>query len=97
MRVVIPKFSVAFDGVQVNTFHANAGEGLPRHEHEYAHLTACCAGAVEVRKENISVVLTKESRPVILSAAEWHEIEAVEDGTVFVNTFCAKPNEEKYT
>jgi hypothetical protein len=33
--------------------------------------------------------MTKNTQPVNLVADEWHEIEALEDGTVFVNVFAA--------
>jgi quercetin dioxygenase-like cupin family protein len=76
-----------FDGVMVKIFHANKGQGLPRHEHDYVHATMCNAGRCAVRKENVYVEMTKESQPVTLKANEWHEIEALEDGTVFCNVF----------
>jgi quercetin dioxygenase-like cupin family protein len=81
-----------FDGATLNIFHANKGEGLPRHNHTYAHATVCHAGRCAIRKENVYVELTKESQPVTLRANEWHEIEALEDGTVFCNVFA----ENKY-
>ena len=31
--------------------------------------------------------MTKETQPVNLVAVEWHEIEALEDGTVFATMF----------
>jgi quercetin dioxygenase-like cupin family protein len=83
---------VSYDGVMLNVFHVNKGEGLPRHEHRYAHLTMCHAGSVLVTKEGKSLTMTKETQPVNLLANEWHEIEALEDGTVFVNVFA----ESKY-
>lgn len=76
-----------FDGTRVNVFHANLNEGLPAHSHEYAHITACYHGKLKVTKENVEVILDKDSQPVILKAGEWHELEAVEDGTVFSNIF----------
>ena len=85
--VVNPVHSVTYDGATLNVYHANKGEGLPRHEHAYAHLTMCHAGSFVVRKEGKEVVFTKDTQPANLVAAEWHEIEAVEDGTVFVNVF----------
>lgn len=87
MNTIAPRFTVTQDGTTLNIYHANKGEGLPRHEHTYTHLTMCHAGSIAVRKENIDVVRTKDSRPVNLVANEWHEIEALEDGTVFVNVF----------
>lgn len=68
-------------------FHADKGQGIPRHEHIYPHLTMCHAGSCVVRKEGRELVITKNSPPVNLIPREWHEIEALEDGTVFVNMF----------
>lgn len=85
--LTVPKFSVTQDGTQLNVYHANNGEGLPKHEHSYSHLTMCHAGSIIVRKEGRELVMTKDTQPVNLIAAEWHEIEALEDNTVFVNVF----------
>lgn len=84
---VSPRYQVTYDGASVNVYHANKGQGLPRHEHRYAHLTMCHAGVCAVRKEGRELVMTKDTQPVNLRANEWHEIEALEDGTVFVNVF----------
>jgi quercetin dioxygenase-like cupin family protein len=78
--VAPPKHVVTYDGASLNVYHANKGEGLPKHEHVYSHLTMCMAGSIIVR-------MTKDTQPVNLVANEWHEIEALEDGTVFVNVF----------
>jgi quercetin dioxygenase-like cupin family protein len=82
-----PRFTVTQDGTTLNIFHANKGEGLLRHEHTFFHLTMCHAGSCIVRKEKRELVMTKDTQPVNLVANEWHEIEALEDGTVFVNVF----------
>ena len=87
MQQLSPRHSVTYDGATVNVYHANKGEGLPRHEHAYAHLTMCHAGSCVVRKEKGQRVIDKNSMPLNLAANEWHEIEALEDGTVFVNVF----------
>jgi len=87
MNFVLPKFSVTQDSTTVNVYHANKGQGLPRHEHDYAHLTMVHAGSVLVTKEGKSLIMTKDTQPVNLVANEWHELEALEDGTVFVNVF----------
>jgi hypothetical protein len=84
---VTPTHQVTYDGSTLNIFHANKGEGLPRHEHIYAHLTMCHAGSCVVRKEGVEKIVDKNTQPINLKAAEWHEIEALEDGTVFVNVF----------
>jgi hypothetical protein len=36
--------------------------------------------------------MNKDSQPLNLPAGEWHEIEALEDGTVFVNVFAEGKN-----
>ncbi len=87
MTPLAPKFSVTQEGTTLNVFHANKGEGLLRHEHPYSHLTLCHAGRCIVRKEGRELVMTKDTQPVNLLGGEWHEIEALEDGTVFVNVF----------
>jgi hypothetical protein len=47
----------------------------------------CHAGSCIVRKEGKELVMTKDTQPVNLVGSEWHEIEALEDRTVFVNVF----------
>jgi quercetin dioxygenase-like cupin family protein len=84
---ISPKFNVTYDGATINVFHANKGQGLPHHQHVYAHLTMCHAGSMVARKEGKELIMTKDTQPVNLVANEWHEIEALEDGTVFVNVF----------
>lgn len=87
IQVIPPMHTVTYDGATLNVYHANKGEGLPKHEHVFAHLTMCHAGRCVVRKEGRELVMTKDTQPVNLVANEWHEIEALEDGTVFVNVF----------
>lgn len=87
MNVVLPRFRVTQDGTTLNVYHANIGEGLPKHSHTFSHLTMCHAGSIKVSNERRSLVMTKDTQPVNLVANEWHEIEALEDGTVFVNVF----------
>lgn len=84
---IAPAHNLTYDGAVMNVYHANTGEGLPKHAHLYAHLTMCHAGSCIVRKESRSLTMTKNTQPVNLTASEWHEIEALEDGTVFVNVF----------
>ena len=85
--MVAPQHQVTYDGATVNVYHANKGEGLPKHEHTYAHLTMCHAGSCVIRKEGIEKIVDKHTQPINLKENEWHEIEALEDGTVFVNVF----------
>lgn len=87
MKSLTPRFTVVQDDTTLNVYHAAKGEGLPRHQHVFSHLTMCHAGSVKVSNENRSLVMTKDTQPVNLVANAWHEIEALEDGTVFVNVF----------
>jgi len=89
---ITPRFNVTQDGTTLYVYHAAAGEGLPKHSHTFSHLTMCHAGSIKVSNERRSLVMTKDTQPVNLVANEWHEIEALEDGTVFVNVFA----ENKY-
>jgi len=87
VKPILPAHNVTYDGARLNIFHANKGEGLSRHEHAYSHLTMCHAGSCVIRKEGIEKIVDKNTQPINLKAAEWHEIEALEDETVFVNIF----------
>jgi quercetin dioxygenase-like cupin family protein len=84
---VPPAHSLTYDGATLNIFHVNKGEGLPAHNHLYAHATMCMAGSCMVRKDGKEVFMNKDTQPINLVAIEWHEIEALEDGTVFANMF----------
>jgi len=84
---IAPKHSFTYDGAQINVFHANKGEGLPRHNHVYAHATFCTSGSCYIRKEGKEVLVDKNTQPINLVENEWHEIEAAEDNTVFINVF----------
>jgi quercetin dioxygenase-like cupin family protein len=92
-KYISPAHTFSFNGVTIAVFHANKGEGLPKHDHVYAHATVCHAGKCCVRKENVYLELQKESGAVVLRENEWHEIEALEDNTVFCNIFAE--NKEK--
>lgn len=87
MIAITPRHSFTYDGATLNVYHANKGEGLPRHQHTYNHATICNAGSCVVRVEGKELVMTKETIPVNLVANKWHETEALEDETVFVNVF----------
>jgi len=92
VNLAVPRFVVTQNNTTLNVYHVSKGEGLPRHEHSFSHLTMCHAGSCVIRNKRRSLVMTKETQPVNLVANEWHEVEALEDGTVFVNVFA----EEKY-
>ena len=82
-----PAHSFTYDGATINIFHANKGQGLPKHNHTFAHATMCHSGSCYVRKEGKEIIMDKNTQPINLVADEWHEIEAIEDNTVFVNVF----------
>jgi quercetin dioxygenase-like cupin family protein len=84
---VDPKHIFTYDGAMLNIYHANVGEGLPRHDHAYAHAIFCAAGRCVIRKENKQVIMDKTTTPINLLENEWHEIEALEDKTVFITLF----------
>ena len=89
MNRIAPRFVLTQNGTTLNVYHENKGEGLPRHEHNFSHLTLCHAGSCLVQKENRELVMTKNTQPVNLLANEWHDIEALEDETIFVNVFAS--------
>ena len=86
------KHSFTYDGAQINVFHADKGQGLPSHSHSYSHATVCHNGSCLVSLEGRSYTIDKNSTPLNLPAGEWHEIEALEEGTVFVNVFAESKN-----
>ena len=87
MITVVTKHDFTYDGVTIRIYHANKGEGLPKHEHLYSHATVCNAGSCLVSLEGRSYTINKDSKPLNLPSGEWHEIEALEDKTVFVNVY----------
>ena len=84
---VTPKHQITYGGASLYIYHANKGEGIPSHQHFYTHLTICQNGSCKVSLDGRSYVINKNSSGLNLPANEWHEIEALEDGTVFVNVF----------
>lgn len=90
---VPPAHSFTYESAVMNIYHADKGQGLPKHEHKYSHATFCMAGSCIVRKEGKEVIVDKNTQPINLVANEWHEIEALEDGTVFCNVFSEAHNQ----
>ena len=81
------KHQFTYSDVTINVYHANKNEGLPKHSHAYSHATICHAGSCLVSLKGRSYTINKDNKPLNLPAGEWHEIEALEDGTVFENVF----------
>ncbi len=84
---VNPKHTFTYDGAQLNVYHASKGFGLPKHSHNYSHATICHNGSCAIRMKGKEKIIDKHSGAFNLPANEWHEIEALEDDTVFVNVF----------
>lgn len=89
IKNVPPQYRFKYDDTNADfgVWFAKRGEGLPKHQHPYAHAVACTAGKIAVRKENVYLEMTKYTDPVILKENEWHEIEALEDDTTFLNIY----------
>ena len=93
MQPSLSKHSFTYDGARLNIYHVDKGEGLLMHGHTYSHAIMCNAGSCLVTLENgKSIVMTKDTIPVNLPAGIQHEIEALEDETVFVNVFAESKN-----
>jgi quercetin dioxygenase-like cupin family protein len=92
VNAITPQHQITYDGAQLNVYHANKGEGLPAHSHAYTHATMCHNGSCKVSLEGRSYTINKNSQTLNLPAGEWHEIEALEDDTVFVNVFAEGKN-----
>jgi quercetin dioxygenase-like cupin family protein len=71
----------------INVYHANKGQGLPKHNHPFDHATICHSGSCIIRMENKERIVTKKDGAFNLPKELWHEIEALEDNTVFANIF----------
>ena len=93
MTSISPRHLCVQDNTTVAVFHASTGEGLPRHSHGYSHLTMCMAGSCRVENETRQLVMDTQTTPINLRAGVWHEIEALEDHTIFVNVFTIPKSE----
>jgi quercetin dioxygenase-like cupin family protein len=92
INAITPIHNFTYEGARLHIYHANKGEGLPKHEHLYSHATVCHSGSCVIRVQEKQVVMTKKTKPINLPAGKWHEIEALEDETVFVNVFAEGKN-----
>jgi quercetin dioxygenase-like cupin family protein len=82
------EFNYVFDykGLHLTYYSGNSGEGLPKHEHGFSHFVMVARGKVCICKENTYKELSAGDLPVDLKENEWHEIEILEDNTVFINS-----------
>jgi hypothetical protein len=82
-----PKHVFTYDGAQLNVYHASKGYGLPMHSHAWSHAVICHNGSCLITVGIKKKVIDKHSGAFNLPAHVGHEIEALEDDTVFVNVF----------
>lgn len=87
---VQPVHIFTYAGATHGVFHARAGEGLPEHMHDHNHATVCHAGSCIVRVKGKEIRMEPATQPIDLPANVPHEIEALENGTVFTNIFAAQ-------
>ena len=87
VQFIEPKHKFSYNGAQINVYHANKNEGLPKHSHIWSHAIICHNGSCIIRLEGKEKTINKYSGAFNLPANEWHEFEALEDETVFVNVF----------
>jgi quercetin dioxygenase-like cupin family protein len=64
------RFTFVINGTSNQVYHLDTGEGLPQHQHDHAHTTACYAGKIVIRKQGKEKIMTKDSVPVILTKLE---------------------------
>jgi len=84
---VKPKHDFTYDGAVIRVYHANKGEGISMHSHIYSHATTCMNGSCKYTCNGVELIADKNTQPINLLGGTLHEIEALEDGTVFVNVF----------
>lgn len=90
MNSVAPTHSFEYAGVTVSVYHAGIGGGIPIHQHTHNHATVCHAGSCLVRVKGKEIRMEPGTQPIDLPANVPHEIEALEDGTVFSNIFATQ-------
>lgn len=87
MKLIDAYHHFEYAGALFRVYHANKNEGLLEHQHKHNHAVVCHVGSCIVRVKNKEIFMNKETQPIDLPADIPHEIEALEDGTVFVNVF----------
>jgi quercetin dioxygenase-like cupin family protein len=85
LETIVPSYIYRYKELQISHYVGNKGQGLPKHEHTFCHLTMVTAGKYCIRKENFYKEYDAGSEPVNLKENEWHEIEILEDNTTFIN------------
>jgi len=95
-KQAMPRFTFDIEGCTINTFHIEkCGEGHPKHVHDYDHVTQVHSGKLLVTTPHSVFEMTKDTKPIRFPANEWHELEALEDDTVFCNIFAVGKYEQR--
>jgi quercetin dioxygenase-like cupin family protein len=87
MKGCTTKFIFDYGNVTTSIFHVDAGAGHATHSHPFDHAVFVSRGSLRIKKEGYDKVHTPDDEPVNLRAKEPHSLEAMEDGTIFVNMF----------
>lgn len=75
-----------FRDVGVTVYHLNKGEKVARHVHSFEHTTAVSAGRSKVTVDgDAPFEMVSGDADYSLPAKRYHEVEAVEDGTIVVH------------
>jgi len=92
VKKIAPHYVFQYNGITFSYYKGDKGEGLPRHSHPVSHLTFVASGKTCIRKENIYREMIAGDQPLNLKEIEWHEIEILEDNTVFINVVGGNEN-----
>ncbi len=74
-------------GCAFQRYSLAAGETIDRHQHEVDHLTIVASGRIVATTDDRSVERGPLDPPVLFRANRYHDIQAIEDGTVVLNVF----------
>jgi quercetin dioxygenase-like cupin family protein len=84
MQIATRISNITHQGIDINTYQADVGEGIPMHTHTFSHSTVCQSGSCKVIVGD-KVFFLVNNTFYEMPAGVPHEIEALEDGTTIVN------------
>lgn len=75
-----------FKGIGVTVYYLNCGEKVARHVHSFEHTTAVSVGRSKVTIDgDPPFEMIPGKGDFVLPAKRYHEIEALEDGTIVIH------------
>jgi len=93
-----PAHQMNVNGVLVQSFYVNNGEGVNNHEHDYSHVTLCHSGKIRITNSYVQVDMDSNTPAILIKGDEWHQIEALENNTIFISVFSLiDPSAEQVT